>query len=200
MDYRSLIWNLDCSLNSSSCRLQSFVKNSKGMEIFVKSWEPADFGQLHGLIFLCLGYGDSVTFYAEGEEIVILVSLVWKSFIYCLKYDQSACWENLTLTRINSKNCRFSSSTRSSWLRCLRHGLPWLRHVRRTTRIHTQHGQSCGRYHRAVPNNQRFFKCSSHLFSIFLCQLGKFKVLKLNCGKSLHRSGRVEGPPMLCIR
>ncbi|KAG0567170.1 hypothetical protein KC19_7G116000 [Ceratodon purpureus] len=45
---------------------ESFVKNSKGMEIFVKSWEPADFGQLHGLIFLCLGYGDSVTFYAEG--------------------------------------------------------------------------------------------------------------------------------------
>ena len=42
--------------------------NSKGVEVFLKSWVPAADEQLHGVIFLCHGYGDSVTFYAEGEK------------------------------------------------------------------------------------------------------------------------------------
>ncbi|KAG0558768.1 hypothetical protein KC19_10G052900 [Ceratodon purpureus] len=44
---------------------ETYVLNSKGVEVFVKSWLPTD-EHLHGVIFLCHGYGDSVTFYAEG--------------------------------------------------------------------------------------------------------------------------------------
>lgn len=47
--------------------LQTYVLNSKGVEVFVKSWVPAD-EQLHGVVFLCHGYGDSVSFYAEGKN------------------------------------------------------------------------------------------------------------------------------------
>lgn len=45
---------------------ETYVLNSKGKEIFIKSWLPAG-SQFHGVVFLCHGYGDTVTFYAEGE-------------------------------------------------------------------------------------------------------------------------------------
>jgi hypothetical protein len=37
------------------------------VEVFLKSWVPAE-RPLHGVVFLCHGYGDSVIFYAEGKE------------------------------------------------------------------------------------------------------------------------------------
>ncbi|KAG0600204.1 hypothetical protein M758_11G015300 [Ceratodon purpureus] len=44
---------------------QTYLRNSRGLEIFMKSWVPAE-GRPKGLIFLCHGYGDTVTFFFEG--------------------------------------------------------------------------------------------------------------------------------------
>lgn len=46
---------------------QRYEKNSRGMEIFVKSWVPVN-KRPKGLIFLCHGYGDTVTFFFEGAH------------------------------------------------------------------------------------------------------------------------------------
>lgn len=47
--------------------LQTYVKNSRNLEIFVKSWVPAQ-ARPKGLVFICHGYGDTVTFFNEGEH------------------------------------------------------------------------------------------------------------------------------------
>jgi caffeoylshikimate esterase len=47
--------------------LQTYVKNSRNVEIFVKSWMPMH-GRPKGLLFICHGYGDTVTFFNEGEQ------------------------------------------------------------------------------------------------------------------------------------
>jgi alpha-beta hydrolase superfamily lysophospholipase len=39
--------------------------NSRGMEMFIKSWMPKE-GRAKGIIFLCHGYADTVTFFFEG--------------------------------------------------------------------------------------------------------------------------------------
>jgi acylglycerol lipase len=36
------------------------------MEMFVKSWMPEE-GRPKGILFLCHGYGDTVTFFFEGK-------------------------------------------------------------------------------------------------------------------------------------
>ncbi|XP_024384349.1 caffeoylshikimate esterase [Physcomitrium patens] len=47
--------------------IEMFVKNSRGIEVFIKSWVPIEgTRQLLGLVFLCPGYGDSITFYFEA--------------------------------------------------------------------------------------------------------------------------------------
>lgn len=44
---------------------EKYVKNSRNLEIFVKSWVPAE-RRPKGLIFICHGYGDTITFFNEG--------------------------------------------------------------------------------------------------------------------------------------
>lgn len=53
--------DLDKGLNVE----EKYVLNSKGKEIFLKSWAPAH-KPLYGVIFLCHGYGDTVTYFLEG--------------------------------------------------------------------------------------------------------------------------------------
>jgi len=45
--------------------METLVRNSRGLEIFVKSWVAVE-GEPSGLIFLCHGYGDTITFFTEG--------------------------------------------------------------------------------------------------------------------------------------
>lgn len=40
--------------------------NSKGLEIFCKSWMPKLGDQIKGVLFFCHGYGDTCTFFFEG--------------------------------------------------------------------------------------------------------------------------------------
>ncbi|CAM6062891.1 unnamed protein product [Sphagnum tenellum] len=42
-----------------------YLVNSRGMEMFIKSWMPKE-GRAKGIIFLCHGYADTVTFFFEG--------------------------------------------------------------------------------------------------------------------------------------
>lgn len=44
---------------------ETYVKNSRNLELFVKSWIPAE-KRPKGLLFLCHGYGDTVSFFFEG--------------------------------------------------------------------------------------------------------------------------------------
>ncbi|CAK9214094.1 unnamed protein product [Sphagnum troendelagicum] len=44
---------------------EKYVTNLRGMEMFVKSWMPEE-GRPKGILFLCHGYGDTVTFFFEG--------------------------------------------------------------------------------------------------------------------------------------
>ncbi|KAG0565382.1 hypothetical protein KC19_8G185900 [Ceratodon purpureus] len=44
---------------------ETYVKNSRNLEIFVKSWVPLN-GRPKGILFICHGYGDTVTFFNEG--------------------------------------------------------------------------------------------------------------------------------------
>lgn len=53
--------DLDKGLNVE----EKYVLNSKGKEIFLKSWAPAH-KPLYGVIFLCHGYGDTVTYFLEA--------------------------------------------------------------------------------------------------------------------------------------
>lgn len=47
--------------------LQTYVRNSRNLEIFMKSWVPAE-ARPKGLLFICHGYGDTVTFFNEGKQ------------------------------------------------------------------------------------------------------------------------------------
>lgn len=44
---------------------ESYERNSRGLEIFTKSWLPED-SSMKALIFFCHGYGDTCTFFFEG--------------------------------------------------------------------------------------------------------------------------------------
>ncbi|KAK7316188.1 hypothetical protein VNO77_35008 [Canavalia gladiata] len=44
---------------------ESYEKNSKGKEIFCKSWLPAE-SRPKAAVFYCHGYGDTITFFFEG--------------------------------------------------------------------------------------------------------------------------------------
>lgn len=44
---------------------ETYELNSRGMDIFLKSWVPME-KKAKGVIFLCHGYGDTVTFFFEG--------------------------------------------------------------------------------------------------------------------------------------
>ncbi|KAJ0037302.1 hypothetical protein Pint_21968 [Pistacia integerrima] len=43
-----------------------YEKNSKGLEIFCKSWMPKPGVRIKGALFFCHGYGDTCTFFFEG--------------------------------------------------------------------------------------------------------------------------------------
>ncbi|GAY47539.1 hypothetical protein CUMW_105190 [Citrus unshiu] len=43
-----------------------YERNSKGLEIFCKSWMPKLGDQIKGVLFFCHGYGDTCTFFFEG--------------------------------------------------------------------------------------------------------------------------------------
>lgn len=45
---------------------ESYEKNSKGVEIFMKSWLPES-SRPKAMVFFCHGYGDTVTFFFEGH-------------------------------------------------------------------------------------------------------------------------------------
>jgi acylglycerol lipase len=61
-----LRFGISISLLIGGDGLQKYVTNSRGMEIFVKSWMPEE-GRPKGILFLCHGYGDTVTFFFEGK-------------------------------------------------------------------------------------------------------------------------------------
>ncbi len=65
--------------------LQKYVTNSRGMEIFVKSWMPEE-GRPKGILFLCHGYGDTVTFFFEGKcsSMYCIGFYIWKRIIFLL--------------------------------------------------------------------------------------------------------------------
>lgn len=44
---------------------QSYVVNSRGLEIFWKSWLPGK-SKPKAAVFFCHGYGDTCTFFFEG--------------------------------------------------------------------------------------------------------------------------------------
>ncbi|CAA6665342.1 unnamed protein product [Spirodela intermedia] len=44
---------------------ESYEVNSRGLEIFSKSWLPED-SRINALVFFCHGYGDTCTFFVEG--------------------------------------------------------------------------------------------------------------------------------------
>lgn len=48
--------------------LQAFEVNSRGLEIFTKSWVP-EIGLPKASVCFCHGYGDTCTFFFEGEEV-----------------------------------------------------------------------------------------------------------------------------------
>lgn len=43
-----------------------YERNSKGLEIFCKSWRPEQGVPIKGALFFCHGYGDTCTFFFEG--------------------------------------------------------------------------------------------------------------------------------------
>ncbi|XP_065870423.1 caffeoylshikimate esterase isoform X1 [Euphorbia lathyris] len=43
-----------------------YERNSKGLEIFMKSWMPPVGVEIKGAVFFCHGYGDTCTFFFEG--------------------------------------------------------------------------------------------------------------------------------------
>lgn len=47
--------------------LQNYEKNSKGVEIFWKSWLPREGTATKAALFFCHGYGDTCTFFFEGD-------------------------------------------------------------------------------------------------------------------------------------
>ena len=61
--------------------LQRYDVNSKGLEIFLKSWLPEPGIQIKGALFFCHGYGDTCTFFFEGlllrltKKIIFIVEL-----------------------------------------------------------------------------------------------------------------------------
>lgn len=44
-----------------------YERNSKGLEIFCKSWLPEKGVQMKGALYFCHGYGDTCTFFFEGR-------------------------------------------------------------------------------------------------------------------------------------
>ncbi|KMZ74397.1 hypothetical protein ZOSMA_12G00850 [Zostera marina] len=45
---------------------ERYEKNSKGIEVFWKSWSPKTDVDVKGSLFFCHGYGDTCTFFFEG--------------------------------------------------------------------------------------------------------------------------------------
>ncbi|XP_044489643.1 caffeoylshikimate esterase isoform X2 [Mangifera indica] len=52
--------------NLDHCLFKWYERNSKGLEIFCKSWMPKPGLQIKGSLFFCHGYGDTCTFFFEG--------------------------------------------------------------------------------------------------------------------------------------
>ncbi|KAJ7536430.1 hypothetical protein O6H91_12G069300 [Diphasiastrum complanatum] len=57
----TLFYENDAGVKSS----ETYIVNSRGVELFTKSWLP-ETGKPKAVIFFCHGYGDTVTFYFEG--------------------------------------------------------------------------------------------------------------------------------------
>ncbi|KAH9795163.1 Hydrolase 4 domain-containing protein [Citrus sinensis] len=53
-------------LQLDHCLFTWYERNSKGLEIFCKSWMPKLGDQIKGVLFFCHGYGDTCTFFFEG--------------------------------------------------------------------------------------------------------------------------------------
>jgi len=62
--------------------VQSYEKNSRGLEIFSKSWLP-DTSRPKAMVCYCHGYGDTCTFFFEGMELFLLYFFVFLSFFLC---------------------------------------------------------------------------------------------------------------------
>ena len=56
-----------------SCVIQSYEVNSRGLEIFSKSWLPGN-SSIKALVCFCHGYGDTCTFFFEGSQFLMLVN------------------------------------------------------------------------------------------------------------------------------
>lgn len=54
----------------------------------MKTWIPEE-SKLHGVVFLCHGYGDSIIFYAEGKLKIgaILVIVICSDELLSLNWD-----------------------------------------------------------------------------------------------------------------
>jgi len=66
--------------------LQWYELNSKGQEIFCKSWLPKEGNKVKGVVCFCHGYGDTCTFFFEGTYHRFEPGMTW------ILYPSSALW------------------------------------------------------------------------------------------------------------
>lgn len=67
--------------------MQSYEKNSRGLEIFSKSWLPVA-SRPKAMVYYCHGYGDTCTFFFEGMEL-FLFCFYFVFFISLVVFDES---------------------------------------------------------------------------------------------------------------
>ncbi|GMH15207.1 hypothetical protein Nepgr_017048 [Nepenthes gracilis] len=67
MDFQQQLDHCLFKLPPAGIRTQEWYEmNSKGLEIFCKSWLPREDDQIKGVVCFCHGYGDTCTFFFEG--------------------------------------------------------------------------------------------------------------------------------------
>ena len=161
--------------------LQTYVKNSRGLEVFLKSWVPAE-RRPKGLIFICHGYGDTVTFFFEGQQLKLaLFRFFSRQTLYLYLWYLNEMNEHTARVRGDATtvrrvlemchsllNVQFSgsysvldyfrigASSGSRWLRRVWHGLSRLWSLRRVAWIYSQFRHSCRWRDRAVSYNKRW--------------------------------------------
>lgn len=66
-------------IDFTNLMFQWYERNSKGLEIFCKSWLPVPDVRIKGALCFCHGYGDTCTFFFEGIESTFL----FKGELFC---------------------------------------------------------------------------------------------------------------------
>ncbi|GAV89145.1 Abhydrolase_6 domain-containing protein [Cephalotus follicularis] len=74
------------------CLFMWYERNSRGLEIFCKSWMPEQGVRIKGVLCFCHGYGDTCTFFFEGIAKIIAAS---GYAVYALDYPGFGLSEGL---------------------------------------------------------------------------------------------------------